>query len=82
MARVVPVADLVDEAIKLGETIAVQVAPDRGHGQGRGERRLRDDPGRGAQVERRLFYATFATDDRREGMTAFVEKRSPNFTDR
>jgi enoyl-CoA hydratase/carnithine racemase len=36
----------------------------------------------GLKVERRLFYATFATDDRREGMTAFVDKRSPNFTDR
>ena len=33
----------------------------------------------GLRVERRLFYATFATDDRREGMTAFAEKRSPQF---
>ena len=31
----------------------------------------------GLRIERRLFYATFATDDRREGMTAFVEKRPP-----
>ena len=36
----------------------------------------------GIKAERRLFYATFATEDRREGMSAFVEKRSPTFTHR
>jgi enoyl-CoA hydratase len=36
----------------------------------------------GLRFERRVFYASFATDDRLEGMTAFVEKRSPNFTNR
>ncbi|XP_015134171.1 enoyl-CoA hydratase, mitochondrial isoform X2 [Gallus gallus] len=35
----------------------------------------------GNRTEKRLFYATFATDDRKEGMTAFVEKRKANFTD-
>ncbi|XP_064001049.1 enoyl-CoA hydratase, mitochondrial isoform X2 [Pogoniulus pusillus] len=35
----------------------------------------------GTRTEKRLFYATFATDDRREGMTAFVEKRKAKFTD-
>ncbi|MDH3772504.1 MAG: enoyl-CoA hydratase-related protein, partial [Nitrospirota bacterium] len=36
----------------------------------------------GIRVERRLFYATFATEDRKEGMQAFVEKRTPNFSNR
>ncbi|MCW1934950.1 enoyl-CoA hydratase-related protein [Pararhodobacter zhoushanensis] len=36
----------------------------------------------GIYLERRLLYATFATDDRREGMTAFTEKRPPVFTNR
>ena len=35
----------------------------------------------GNRLEKRFFHATFATNDRREGMTAFVEKRKANFTD-
>eukprot|EP00924_Labyrinthula_sp_SR-Ha-C_P006144 maker-scaffold_54-snap-gene-1.21-mRNA-1 protein AED:0.30 eAED:0.30 QI:228/1/1/1/1/1/2/293/274 len=34
----------------------------------------------GLRFERRMFHATFATEDRKEGMTAFVEKRKANFT--
>lgn len=33
----------------------------------------------GLYFEKRMFNATFATQDRKEGMTAFVEKREPNF---
>ena len=33
----------------------------------------------GIRFERRLFYATFATPDQKEGMQAFVEKRRPDF---
>lgn len=36
----------------------------------------------GVKFERRLFHSLFATDDQTEGMTAFVEKRKPNFTDK
>lgn len=36
----------------------------------------------GLYVERRLLYATFALDDRREGMNAFAEKRRPTFRNR
>jgi enoyl-CoA hydratase len=36
----------------------------------------------GLRIERQLFYSTFATEDRREGMAAFADKRSPEFQDR
>jgi enoyl-CoA hydratase len=36
----------------------------------------------GLRFERRVFHALFATADQKEGMTAFVEKRQPRFTNR
>jgi enoyl-CoA hydratase len=36
----------------------------------------------GLDYERRLFYLLFATDDQKEGMAAFVEKRKPIWTGR
>lgn len=36
----------------------------------------------GLRFERRVFHASFALADRQEGMTAFLEKRKPQFVDR
>jgi enoyl-CoA hydratase len=36
----------------------------------------------GLRFERRLFHALFATEDQKEGMAAFAEKRAPEFKDR
>ena len=35
----------------------------------------------GVRFERRLFHSMFATEDKTEGMAAFIEKRKPNFKD-
>ncbi|XP_050310988.1 probable enoyl-CoA hydratase, mitochondrial [Anthonomus grandis grandis] len=79
VSKVFPVETLLEEAIKLGEKIAanspiinklckesVNVAY---------ETTLTE----GLHFEKRTFHGTFATKDRKEGMTAFVEKRAPNF---
>ncbi len=36
----------------------------------------------GLRFEKRLFHATFATADQKEGMQAFIDKRDPQFTNR
>ena len=72
-----PLADLLDEAIKLGETIAAKSRPIVAMAKDAVNAAYETTLAEGIRIERRLFYGTFATDDRREGMSAFVEKRSP-----
>ncbi len=81
-ARVVPAADLVEEAVKLGEAIASKSRPIVQMAKEAVNAAYETTLAEGVRVERRLFYATFATEDRREGMAAFAEKRSPGFTHR
>ncbi|MDX6751842.1 enoyl-CoA hydratase [Geminicoccaceae bacterium 1502E] len=82
VARVVPVADLVDEAVKLGQTIATKSQPIVQMAKEAVNVAYETTLAEGIRFERRSFYATFATADRREGMVAFSEKRSPDFTHR
>jgi enoyl-CoA hydratase len=82
VTRVVPLANLVDEAIKLGETIATKSQPIVAMAKDMVNAAFEAALSEGIRIERRTFYATFATEDRREGMAAFIEKRSPNFVDR
>jgi enoyl-CoA hydratase len=82
VARVVPAADLLEEAIRLGEVIAAKSQPVVQMAKDAVNAAYETPLTEGLRVERRLFYATFATEDRREGMAAFTEKRSPNFTNR
>jgi enoyl-CoA hydratase len=82
VARVVPVADLLDEALRLATTIAEKSQPIVAMAKEAVNAAYEVTLAEGIRVERRLFYATFATEDRKEGMQAFVEKRTPNFSNR
>ncbi|XP_056387201.1 enoyl-CoA hydratase, mitochondrial isoform X1 [Hyla sarda] len=81
VSRVYPVDKVVDEAINCGEKIAksskliVSMAKEAVNGA------FELSLSEGNRLEKRLFHSTFATDDRKEGMTAFVEKRKANFND-
>lgn len=79
VARVYPPGKLVEEAVKIGEKIAslspLVVSMAKESVNTAYETTLRE----GLHFEKRMFHGTFATEDRKEGMTAFVEKRAPNF---
>ncbi len=80
VARVVPAADLLDEALRLAETIAEKSQPIAALAKEAVNVAYETTLQQGILFERRVFYATFATEDRKEGMEAFVEKRTPNFS--
>ncbi|HMR32298.1 MAG TPA: enoyl-CoA hydratase [Geminicoccaceae bacterium] len=82
VARVVPARDLVDEAIRIADAIAAKSQPIVAMAKEAVNVAFESSLAEGIRFERRAFYATFATADRLEGMTAFSEKRSPNFTNR
>ena len=82
VARIVPLKDLVSEALALAETIASKSQPVVAMAKEAVNAAFELALAEGLRLERRLFYGTFATADRREGMTAFTEKRSPNFQNR
>jgi enoyl-CoA hydratase len=82
VARVVPAEALLEEAVELAATIAAKSRPIVAMARDAVNAAYECSLAEGLKIERRLFYATFATADRREGMSAFVEKRSPRFIDR
>ncbi len=82
VSRVVPAAKLIPEAVAAARKIAeksaltvmvVKEAVNRSY-----ETTLRE----GLLYERRMFHALFATEDQKEGMAAFLEKREPQFRDK
>ncbi|XP_073442420.1 enoyl-CoA hydratase, mitochondrial isoform X2 [Dendrobates tinctorius] len=81
ISRVYPVDKVVDEAITCGEKIAsnskliVSMAKEAVNAA------FELPLSEGNRLEKRLFHSTFATDDRKEGMTAFLEKRNAKFND-
>ncbi|MEO1329529.1 MAG: enoyl-CoA hydratase [Pseudomonadota bacterium] len=81
-SRVIPADDLLEEALKVAgkiaeksqvTTMAIKELVNVAY-----ETTLTE----GVRAERRLFHAMFASEDQKEGMAAFVEKRPPQFRDR
>uniref|UniRef100_A0A914Y5Z2 enoyl-CoA hydratase n=1 Tax=Panagrolaimus superbus TaxID=310955 RepID=A0A914Y5Z2_9BILA len=80
VSKVFPVDQLRDEAIKLGEKIAEQSQLISGMVKESVTRSFESTLSQGLNYERGLFHKTFATNDRKEGMSAFKEKRKPKWT--
>ena len=80
VAKVVAADDLVDEAVSMAVKIAskgrMSVLMAKEAVNASQELSLQE----GLRLERRFFHALFATEDQKEGMSAFLEKRDPNFT--
>jgi enoyl-CoA hydratase len=82
VARVVPAANLMQEAMKAAETIASMSLPSVLLAKESVNRAFETSLAEGVRFERRVFHSLFATQDQKEGMAAFVEKRPPKFTNR
>jgi enoyl-CoA hydratase len=79
VSRVVPLAELREEALKVAEKISQLSMPIVMMAKESVNRSYESTLTEGIRFERRLFHSTFATDDQKEGMAAFVEKRKANF---
>jgi enoyl-CoA hydratase len=82
VARVVPAGSLLEEAMKVAETIAAMSLPSVLAAKEAVNRAFETSLAEGARFERRAFHALFATQDQKEGMAAFIEKRPPKFSNR
>lgn len=82
VSRVVPFKNLMEEAMKIAikitekSTIATRAAKEAVN------RAQESSLQEGLLFERRLFHALFSTEDQKEGMAAFLEKRQPQFRDK
>jgi enoyl-CoA hydratase len=82
VARIVPAAALIDEALKVAGSIAALSRPAVLAAKEAVNRAEETTLAEGVRFERRLFHSLFATDDQKEGMRAFVEKREAAFRNR
>ena len=82
VAKVVPASDLKEEAIKTASTIAGMSLPIARRCKEAVNAAFETTLAEGVRFERRTFHSTFATQDRAEGMDAFVNKRKPDWQHR
>jgi enoyl-CoA hydratase len=79
VSRVVPADQLIDDAIATAQKIASMSLPIVMMAKDAVDRSYEVSLNEGVHFERRLFHSTFATEDQKEGMNAFAEKRKPSF---
>ena len=82
VSRVVPAADLLEEASKVADTIAAKSLPSVYAAKAALDTALESTLAEGLRFEKHTFAALFDTADQKEGMAAFREKRAPDFQNR
>lgn len=82
VARVVAVDQLLDEALAVAASIAAKSLPIAMMVKESVNRAFEVSLAEGVRFERRVFHAAFASEDQKEGMSAFIEKREPGFKGR
>lgn len=79
VSRIVPADQLVEEAVKVATQIAELSRPTVLMCKEAVNKAYETTLTEGVRFERRMFHATFATEDQKEGMAAFAEKRTPKW---
>ncbi|NUT72664.1 enoyl-CoA hydratase [Pseudarthrobacter sp. C4D7] len=82
VSRVVPAADVLSEALSVAAAIAAKSKPAAMAAKEAVNAAFETGLAQGVVFERRLFHSLFATEDQKEGMAAFAEKRQPEFRHR
>lgn len=82
VSRVVPAENVVEEALKAAEVIASKSKPVAMLAKEAVNAAFETGLAQGVLFERRIFHSLFASEDQKEGMAAFTEKRQPEFTHR
>ena len=82
VSRVIPAAELIEEAVKVATAIAGMAPLAVKANKEMVDAAFETGLSQGIRFERRLFHGLFGTDDQKEGMAAFVEKRPGQWTGR
>lgn len=82
VSRIAPVEDLVETVMEVATSIAELSSPSVALAKEATNGALETTLQQGLLFERRLFHSLFATEDQKEGMNAFIEKRQPQFKNR